>query len=418
MSVIAPFYGTAKEARGCVERFGAIRLRDGDEVLIADNTPGGVVAGVVPEGSTVQVVEAWSRQSPYTARNTAAAVARNDWLVFCDGDVEPRVDLLDAYYADPPPERCGIVAGRIADRAGQHGLIAAYVSERGHYDQARGVAHPYRPVVLTANMLVRREAFDAVGGFCDGVRSGADSDFSWRVNAAGWDVRYAAEPWVVHEHRDSVRAIARQAARDGAGKAWLERRAPGSALWPGMRGLARCVAGVPVWLLRLQGRQAAFKVVDAVAICAERAGGLADNAAADRATRPAAAVVIAETFPDQATEDVLDLAARNPGGLRVEAAVRPEVLDPRTQGLDTAYLEEDGVLHRWRALVRVAAGSPLRCLRFVRATGWRRLLMEAPRVQRIRRLADAEVYAVDGDRTELGALIGVAVAQLQSTKVR
>ena len=45
-------------------------------------------------------------------------------------------------------------------------------------------------MAVTANVLVRREAWAAVGGFAEGTRSGADADFCWRLADAGWELEY------------------------------------------------------------------------------------------------------------------------------------------------------------------------------------------------------------------------------------
>jgi len=67
--------------------------------------------------------------------------------------------------------------------------------------------HPkaYDPVTLEAPwasgaaMLVRREAFDAVGGFEPRIfMYGEDVDFSWRLRAKGWRILYQPKLAVVH----------------------------------------------------------------------------------------------------------------------------------------------------------------------------------------------------------------------------
>ena len=84
-----------------------------------------------------------------------------------------------------------------------------------------------RPYAQTAHAAVRRRAFEAVGGFTEGIRSGGDADLCFRIGDAGWAIegRPAA---VRHEARAALGPLLGQLARHGSGVAWLDRRYPGS----------------------------------------------------------------------------------------------------------------------------------------------------------------------------------------------
>jgi GT2 family glycosyltransferase len=89
----------------------------------------------------------------------------------------------------------------------------------------------------TANAAVRRAAFDRVGGFEEGVRSGGDADLCFRVRAAGWTLERRERAAVVHRNRSTIARMLAQRARHGAGAAWLARRWPGALprrRWPGL----------------------------------------------------------------------------------------------------------------------------------------------------------------------------------------
>src|SRR5437867_12999658 len=105
--MIVPFRGDALEAQALLDRLSALRTSEGDELIVADNTPGGGLPDV-PEG--IRMVAAPHRRSSYHARNEGARLAANEWLLFMDADCIPPVTLLDDYFADPPDDRCGVVA--------------------------------------------------------------------------------------------------------------------------------------------------------------------------------------------------------------------------------------------------------------------------------------------------------------------
>ena len=90
------------------------------------------------------------------------------------------------------------------------------------------------PRAVAANLLVRRAAFEAVGGFYEGVRAAEDTDFSWRLQRAGWRLEGRREATVEHRYRTTVRALRRQWRGYAAGRAWLGRRYDGFAPEPAL----------------------------------------------------------------------------------------------------------------------------------------------------------------------------------------
>jgi GT2 family glycosyltransferase len=117
-------------------------------------------------------------------------------------------------------------------------------------------------MAVTANLLVRRSAWEALGGFAEDSVSGADADFCWRLQDLGLELGLNLAARVEHEHRSTVRALLVQAHRDGRGAAWLAARHSGypAALPP--RYFGRALAGAIAWPLRGQPRRGAFKGLD------------------------------------------------------------------------------------------------------------------------------------------------------------
>jgi GT2 family glycosyltransferase len=274
VSVIVPFYGDERAASQTMQALAALALRDRDELLVADNTPGGILAARYSQGFRTAVA-----RQPYSARNEAAARAVNDWLLFTDADCRPRPDLLDAYFAPAPSSRVGALAGEIvAADDGRPTLAQRYAADRRLLSSELFLAHPYKPMAVTANLLVRRAAFEAIGGFAEGIRSGGDADLCWRLQDAGWSLLHRPKASVGHEHRATVRALLRQAARTAAGTRWLEQRHPGfHANTGGGRRAARALAGTIGWPLRGEPERGAFKAIELLVIATEHVGRLAGN---------------------------------------------------------------------------------------------------------------------------------------------
>jgi len=277
VSVIVPFHGDESAASAAMQALSALELRDGDELLVADNTAAGVLAARYAEGFRTTVT-----RQPYGARNEAAARATGEWLLFTDADCRPQPGLLDAYFEPPPADGAGALAGEIVAATSPSSgetLAQRYAADRRLLSSELFLAHPYKPMGVTANLLVRREAFEAVGGFAEAIRSGGDADLCWRLQDAGWAIEHRPRAIVAHEHRATVRALLRQAARTAAGTRWLEARHPGFHATAGSgRRAARALAGIVGWPLRGRPERGAFKAIELLVIATERLGRLAGNA--------------------------------------------------------------------------------------------------------------------------------------------
>jgi colanic acid/amylovoran biosynthesis glycosyltransferase len=379
VSVIVPFAGTRAEAEDALRAVRSLPLRDGDEVVFADNTKDGIVEGPAialrsAVGVPVTVVRATDQRSAYYARNVAAERARNDWLLFTDADCRPAPTLLDEYFSPPPGPEVGAIAGRIAPAAGQDSVLARWAASREVLSQAASMELPGGAAAATANLLVRRAAWAELGGFLEGASLGTEFEFCWRLQDAGWRLEYRPEAVVEHLHRETLRAVLRQFAAYAAGDAWLNRRRPGAVPRPRLvRPLARCAAGIVGFSLRKQFGRAGMKAIDAAVVVAQAVGYLRGNAAPRLAPeRPAGAripaergvVVFTDRFPTLTEQFVTrEIAALGEAGwgVRVEAVVRPDrPLAGGARGLDVHYIEDEGPLERAGALIRVAGRHPLR----------------------------------------------------------
>lgn len=272
VSVVVPFRGDDGAAGRTAAALRSLRTTPGDELILADNTDAGMAAPALSGVATV--VRADREASSYHARNAGADAARSPWLLFLDADCVPQADLLDRFFDPPPAAETGLVGGSIVDHAAHSALLGRYASSRELYSGSDGSSAPMGDYAPTGNLLVRHEAFAAVGGFAEGIRSAGDVDLCWRVQRAGWGLERRPAASVAHRHREDLRSFLSMVARYGAGSAWLEGRYPGSApRWPlSVRELAR--AGVDSVRYAVAGRrdEAAFRVVDALGLVAHNVG--------------------------------------------------------------------------------------------------------------------------------------------------
>jgi mycofactocin glycosyltransferase len=280
VAIVVPFRGDEEAAQRLVTAVERLERGPSDRLIVADNSDRGCVEGLAPAGT--RVVRARGERSSYHARNAgaAAAPAGIEWLLFVDADCAPAPDLLDAYFAGPIPARCALVGGEIAPDASQGSLLARYARSRNFLSQTEGLHGKAGVAAASANLLVRRAAFDEVGGFAEGIRSGGDVDLCWRLRDAGWSLVYRPQARVVHRHRETLVGFLGQVARYGAGARWLDRRHPGSSpcwpLVPGLIGSARDVA-----TNTSHGRldEALYRAIDGLGLVVHNIGYRLSNAA-------------------------------------------------------------------------------------------------------------------------------------------
>jgi GT2 family glycosyltransferase len=264
ISVVLPFLGDAGEARALLERLTTLRVTHGDELIVADNTPDGVVAPLA-HGS-VTVTAASDRRSASHARNIGARSAVGKWLLFLDADCVPPADLLDRYFVHPPGAGTAIVAGEIEGEPDQDALLARWARSRRGQWVRHHLANGPLPAGVTANMLVRRSVFEQLGGFRIG--GGGDLDLSWRAQKAGWELEYRPDVVVRHRDRETFAALADQAISYGGHQRRL-RELHGRVVPrpPLLRPLGRSLAGAVAWTATGKFERARFKLIDGVWAC-------------------------------------------------------------------------------------------------------------------------------------------------------
>jgi Glycosyltransferase like family 2 len=406
VSVVMPFAGSRSDGEAAVAALLELRQGPDDELILADNS------GVLSPRDGLVVVAAAEEHSPSHARNVGAEHATREWILFLDADCVADPDLLEVYFSAPVDDDVGAMAGEVASFGAEGDSLAArYGAARGFLGLGVHLAHPYLPRATAANLLVRRSVFELVGGFYEGVRAAEDTDFSWRLQRAGWRLEARPEARVRHRYRTSLEALRSQWRGYAAGRAWLSRRyedfTPQSAL---RRAAGRVVgrrAGTAVAGRRSLPRpgsvsrrdRGAFLALDAVLGVEELAGFVLSNRPR-RVVAPGGAadvVLVVDRFPIRG--DPLADFARTLSGARVEAAARPDAFDPAAgRELAVAYREDDGSAARLVALIRILARHPLRAVRdrLGRSPGEPSLAALAPAVLRLAADRHARVHVLGG----------------------
>ncbi len=147
------------------------------------------------EDDTSQVVRSWAGSIPdlrvidhpppgaAAARNAGANIAAGEFLLFCDADDVVEPDWIDELVA--AVREADVAAGRLEVAALND---ASVVSWYDSFSAAGVVRAPNTlPWARTANLAVRREIFQKIGGFDEYFTGAAGEDiaFAWSVQLAG-----------------------------------------------------------------------------------------------------------------------------------------------------------------------------------------------------------------------------------------
>ncbi|MGK7872094.1 MAG: glycosyltransferase family 2 protein [Xenococcaceae cyanobacterium] len=160
-------------------------------------------------------------QSSYAARNTGIRGANSDILAFTDVDCRPQPDWLEhlvELFANP---KVGIVVGEIVALSGKT-LLEKYAERYSIMSQKFTLEHPFCPYGQTANLAIRRQAFEEVGLFRPYLTTGGDADICWRIlGESDWQLEFAPRAIIRHRHRSNLRELRSQWRRYGRSNRYL-----------------------------------------------------------------------------------------------------------------------------------------------------------------------------------------------------
>jgi glycosyltransferase involved in cell wall biosynthesis len=201
-SVIIPLYQDAATIGACLDSLSRQTIRPSLEIIVVDD--GSNDGGDAIAASYGACVIRQSNAGPGAARNSGAAAAAGDVLLFMDADCVTAPDWAERivrHFDDPTmsavlcplePSTTGLVPA----------LVQSELDER--YERLRGRD---RFDFLAGSFAVRASAFAQVGGFHEGFRYNEDVELAFSLNAAGHKITLADGPPVRHAHYTAWRDL-------------------------------------------------------------------------------------------------------------------------------------------------------------------------------------------------------------------
>ena len=227
VSIVIPVFNQVKYTAACLKRVLENSPPGLFEIIVVDNhSTDGTAEFLSAYGDDIQVLTNKENLGFAAASNQGARKASGRFLLFLNNDVEveagwmePLLERMESdpgtaavgsqlLYPDGAVQHAGVV---IIAQEGRCSLLPRHVFA-GEDPRAVPVDQPmFLQMVTAACMLVRKEAFEAVGGFDEAFWNGCeDVDLCFKLRQSGGNIVY--EPKSIAIHHESRSGIERQVA--------------------------------------------------------------------------------------------------------------------------------------------------------------------------------------------------------------
>lgn len=208
VSIVIPVKDRADDLRNCLTSIQALDYpQEKLEVVVVDDGSSDPTPEVAREFGAQLIESGVVAGGPALARNKGAAIANGEILAFIDSDCIAATDWLAdllPVFTDPQVAAVGgwvdgMHHGSALDR--YEAVMSSLNLGRREMVGGAGGDTFYLP---SCNLLIRKEAFSAAGGFRSEMQVGEDVDLTWRLRDAGWIIHYLPLGTVYHAHRSQT----------------------------------------------------------------------------------------------------------------------------------------------------------------------------------------------------------------------
>ncbi|MGD9497485.1 MAG: glycosyltransferase family 2 protein [Armatimonadota bacterium] len=200
----------------CLEGIRAQRVPPA-EVIVADSSDDGTPEFIADHMPEATIIHSDERMLSGRARNVAAGAASGAIVAFIDSDCIPAPTWIEAIARGlaEHPQAYGLTGPVRADPEQNAVAQIDCILHLNHL--ARFETAQWASRASTSNLAVRREAFEALGGFPADVVGNPDYVFTKRLTERYGPIRVERDAAVYHQSRDSVEALLHHQRRFGHG---------------------------------------------------------------------------------------------------------------------------------------------------------------------------------------------------------
>lgn len=208
-SILIPVYNDAEELETVLTGLGSQTIDSSHfEIIVIDNGSDDHVRQVVESFDGVRYLqEVEYLESPYSSRNRGIEASSGDVIVLLDSTCKPERDWLEKGLHCMRRQKADIVSSNVKFDF-RDDVTAGKVYDSNNISSEFSVNE--NGVAKTASLFVRKELFDRVGLFPEGVRSGADVRWVSAATTAGFKLVYCNDSVALKKARTWSQSIKKQ----------------------------------------------------------------------------------------------------------------------------------------------------------------------------------------------------------------
>lgn len=231
-SFIVPVFNRPDEVGELLESLTRQTLKDFEVLVVEDGStvPCREVTEQFADRLDVRYFEK-PNSGPGQTRNYGVERAQGEYVLILDSDVVLPEGYLAAVDEELAAKPCDAFGGPDRAHASFTRMQKAINYAMTSFFTTGGIRGGKKKMdkffPRSFNMGVRREVYNALGGFSE-MRFGEDIDFSTRVFKGGYACRLFPEAWVWHKRRTDLKKFFKQVHNSGIARINLTKRHPGT----------------------------------------------------------------------------------------------------------------------------------------------------------------------------------------------
>lgn len=213
ISVVVPAYNAERTIGDCIDSLLKQNLRkDEYRITVVDNKSRDNTASILHDfGNRITLLTEPTR-GPSAARNLGILSGSSEIIAFIDADCVADPNWLKSLVGVLRDDAVGMVGGRILAKS-RHDPVRKF-GERIH-DHQKAIERFEPPYIISMNSAMRRQVLTKVGLYDREFLRAEDVDLSWRILAAGYVLRYAADAIVYHDNEHRLSGLLREGCQHG-----------------------------------------------------------------------------------------------------------------------------------------------------------------------------------------------------------
>ncbi|SKB70676.1 Glycosyltransferase involved in cell wall bisynthesis [Parapedobacter luteus] len=224
VSVIIPVFNNAVGLFKTLSRINQQHYpKDRYEVIVVDNGSIDAPEKIAKAFGATFLREIHHLNSPYSARNRGLEIAKGSILILLDTTCQPIEQWMVNGIKDLRAKGVDLIAGNVAFAVDHNSSIGEIYDSVSNIKMRELVEN--RGMAAGCNLFVKREVFECIGHFEEGLRSGGDLRWTKKATENGFKLSYSNEAKVLMTPK-KFKALLLKAIRVSKGhpRLWLEEK--------------------------------------------------------------------------------------------------------------------------------------------------------------------------------------------------